>query len=122
MFTGLAQMCWSRRPVSIQEYENLGNEFSMKVDLPLCMVWDDLRKLEPMIRRLGEPDWLDDLKESLWEAINRAQDLQMCDIGMQVYNVELCPGCGCAPGDGLTENCTDENGCGYWRELGHNDA
>jgi len=29
---------------------------------------------------------------------------------------ESCPGCGCMPGDGLTEHCNDELGCGYWRK------
>lgn len=30
---------------------------------------------------------------------------------------EACPGCGCQPGDGLTEGCEDPNGCGYWRDM-----
>lgn len=30
---------------------------------------------------------------------------------------EVCPGCKCKPGEGLTENCDDELGCGYWRKL-----
>jgi type IV secretory pathway VirB10-like protein len=29
---------------------------------------------------------------------------------------EACPGCGCLPGDGLTEGCEDEGGCGYYRQ------
>lgn len=26
-----------------------------------------------------------------------------------------CPGCGCVPGDGITQECEHELGCGYWR-------
>lgn len=28
-----------------------------------------------------------------------------------------CPGCGCKPGDGMTEGCEAEEGCGYFRSL-----
>ncbi len=31
-------------------------------------------------------------------------------------NIEQCPGCGCLPGDGPTEGCTHENGCGSTRQ------
>lgn len=31
---------------------------------------------------------------------------------------QSCPGCGCNPGEGLTEGCTDPNGCGHWRGAG----
>lgn len=27
---------------------------------------------------------------------------------------DACPGCGCRPGDGRTEGCSHELGCGYW--------
>jgi hypothetical protein len=30
---------------------------------------------------------------------------------------DACPGCGCRPGDGLTEGCSHEFGCGYWRAV-----
>ena len=30
---------------------------------------------------------------------------------------EVCPGCGCESGEGLTETCDEESGCGYWRKL-----
>jgi hypothetical protein len=29
---------------------------------------------------------------------------------------EACPGCGCEPGDGVTEDCDDPAGCGFWKE------
>lgn len=28
-----------------------------------------------------------------------------------------CDGCGCHPGDGLTEGCEDQNGCGYFKRM-----
>ncbi len=31
-------------------------------------------------------------------------------------NIEACPGCGCMPGDGLTEGCEAESGCGTLRQ------
>lgn len=30
-------------------------------------------------------------------------------------NEECCPGCGAAPGQGLTDGCNDDGGCGFWR-------
>jgi len=27
---------------------------------------------------------------------------------------EACPGCGCMPGDGITDGCTHPEGCGYY--------
>jgi hypothetical protein len=30
---------------------------------------------------------------------------------------ENCPGCGCGPGDGITEGCNAIWGCGYYRHL-----
>lgn len=30
---------------------------------------------------------------------------------------QACPGCGCMPGDGITQDCNDPNGCGYNRNL-----
>ena|SRR5690349_7341640 len=30
---------------------------------------------------------------------------------------ENCPGCGCAPGDGITESCNHPDGCGYFKSL-----
>lgn len=31
---------------------------------------------------------------------------------------DACPGCGCEPGDGLTDGCEHPEGCGYFREEG----
>jgi len=28
---------------------------------------------------------------------------------------DACPGCGCQPGDGVTEGCEHPEGCGFWR-------
>lgn len=30
---------------------------------------------------------------------------------------EACPGCGCLPGDGLTEGCNHPEGCGFFRQF-----
>ena len=30
---------------------------------------------------------------------------------------EDCPGCGCAPGEGITEGCTHPDGCGYYGDM-----
>ena len=30
---------------------------------------------------------------------------------------EACPGCGCLPGDGVTEGCDHPGGCGYNRQA-----
>lgn len=47
------------------------------------------------------------------------QKLSDDDVALLVgEDSEGCPGCGCMPGDGLTADCTDENGCGFWREQG----
>lgn len=32
-------------------------------------------------------------------------------------NPERCPGCGCEPGDGLTDGCNETNGCGFYRGV-----
>lgn len=29
---------------------------------------------------------------------------------------EACPGCGCLPGDGISDDCEDEDGCGHWKK------
>lgn len=38
-------------------------------------------------------------------------------VGATVYvqDIDACPGCGCRPGDGLTDGCEDPDGCGYFR-------
>lgn len=30
---------------------------------------------------------------------------------------DTCPSCGCKPGDGVTEDCDDEEGCGFHKNL-----
>jgi len=34
---------------------------------------------------------------------------------------DCCPGCGCEAGDGVTEGCDDEDGCGYYKQLAKED-
>ncbi len=31
---------------------------------------------------------------------------------------EACPGCGCVPGDGITDGCHDPDGCGFHQQAG----
>jgi len=38
------------------------------------------------------------------------------DLGPEDLSPEACPGCGCLPGDGLTDGCEDPMGCGYNRQ------
>ena len=35
---------------------------------------------------------------------------------------EACPGCGCLPGDGVSEDCDDEAGCGFFKSLDAEEA
>lgn len=44
-------------------------------------------------------------------------DTQLEDLGKP--DSQACPGCGCMPGEGMTPECNDPNGCGYWRQQ-HN--
>lgn len=47
----------------------------------------------------------------------RAYDRCAADLGYFLSKtVEACPGCGCRPGDGITEKCNHPAGCGYWKE------
>lgn len=39
------------------------------------------------------------------------------EIEDEIAQGERCPGCGCEPGDGLTEGCAHPEGCGFFREL-----
>lgn len=34
---------------------------------------------------------------------------------------EACPGCGCIPGDGLTDGCFHPVGCGYYKRVDERD-
>lgn len=36
-----------------------------------------------------------------------------CHVCQDTRPEESCPGCGCQPGDGRTEGCTDADGCGF---------
>lgn len=33
----------------------------------------------------------------------------------EANGLDMCPGCGCKPGDGVTPGCTHEDGCGYFK-------
>lgn len=40
----------------------------------------------------------------------------------EVCGTENCPGCGCAPGDGVTPGCHHPMGCGYLRAEDSDDG
>jgi len=35
---------------------------------------------------------------------------------------DACPGCGCKPGDGITDTCDHPDGCGYFKALADEEA
>lgn len=45
---------------------------------------------------------------------------KVLDAGSVHPDDEKCPGCGCAPGDGITQDCDDLMGCGFWKRLSEN--
>ena len=57
------------------------------------------------------------------EEARRAYFAALCDIALaataepeeepESFDPEACPGCGCKPGDGITESCNDSEGCGW---------
>ena len=69
---------------------------------------DELREIE----RELEADYSDTVAGRA-EEINADLDA----IEEALDNDERCPGCGSEPGDGITEGCNDEAGCGYFRTL-----
>ena len=57
-------------------------------------------------------------------ADSRGEAVYLCDEGGAAEPVypaldpeDACPGCGCAPGDGVTESCDHVDGCGHNRAL-----
>ncbi len=54
---------------------------------------------------LLDSDWIEEIVEELEDLLPK--------------NPEACPGCGCLPGDGITDGCEDEDGCGYHRNPSH---
>jgi formate dehydrogenase maturation protein FdhE len=64
-------------------------------------------------------DGADDLEEEvefLGDAIKWLQQAQKEAIDeLERESAEACPGCGCKPGDGITESCEHPEGCGYFK-------
>jgi hypothetical protein len=46
-----------------------------------------------------------------------AYDLEVEEDEEEETSEENCPGCDAAPGDGASESCFDEAGCGYYKKL-----
>lgn len=60
-------------------------------------------------RLCGEFGLLREATQALaWAVLRDAQKAKETDP-------EACPGCGCKPGDGLTDGCEDAAGCGFLR-------
>ena len=50
------------------------------------------------------------------QAIERMVETAAPALRPSEFDPETCPGCGCLPGDGLTEGCSDPDGCGYFHD------
>jgi len=50
--------------------------------------------------------------------VGRGADLDY-EVTNAYWSDDSCPGCGCKPGDGYTEGCEEEDGCGTLRKMGN---
>ena len=50
---------------------------------------------------------------------NHIQELRDAGIHLECLEPadDSCPGCGAQPGDGVTEGCSHEVGCGFQRKM-----
>lgn len=74
-----------------------------------------LGHLETSLLRSGGDFISYDGASSIEAAVEELEAMEDDDPEEEEESEEACPGCGCLPGDGLTEGCEDELGCGYWR-------
>lgn len=57
-------------------------------------------------------------EEARARAEDQARRAEDSDLGAPDSDLgEACPGCGCMPGDGLTEGCNHPEGCGFYHAL-----
>lgn len=71
---------------------------------------EDLEYIRDVANNMFEDDCCDSIAVQLSEAMDR-----LCS-----HNVNHwlnCPGCGCKPGDGITESCNHPDGCGFHKEY-----
>ena len=59
----------------------------------------------------------DAVQQHQYEAIDKLFDMTPEELGQAAVNALACPGCGCTPGDGITESCNDPMGCGYAKSV-----
>jgi hypothetical protein len=57
----------------------------------------------------------------LADIVDQPRHVAVCGPWQFNDNPEACPGCGANPADGITDNCDDPDGCGFWR-MGFDDA
>lgn len=83
---------------------------------------DTFEELEPFVK---EADALEDVEEKkkVIEGFSLVEILSIGDGRKLVYfprvgyvDDDSCPGCGCKPGDGITQRCVHPGGCGTNRE------
>lgn len=65
---------------------------------------------------IGEGQFIDTYEDTLNKWLAEAQE-NFADDESHEDEDESCPTCGAVPGQGLTPDCDDPNGCGYWRKL-----
>lgn len=84
----------------------------------LADILDTLKEAVKLDQRaIGKPTIrANDLRSERDDYFDMAE-LMINDMGgdcmSRALMVEACPGCGCMPGDGVTEGCDDPIGCGY---------
>ena len=48
-----------------------------------------------------------------WSELEELCEIAGINLECEVDDDCSCPGCGCAPGDGVTADCDHPDGCGY---------
>jgi len=93
----------------------IANDITMKV------ITDSGPNGFPLVEYTGEYEQLLKLVAlSFTDDAEEAQEVVDDYLAWAADN-EVCPGCGCRPGDGLTASCNDPAGCGFWRAAGQAD-
>jgi len=69
-----------------------------------------LAKTDPIAKMLGE---------GLVHLLDDIQDQAANQTGPHVVygDIDACNTCGCLPGDGITDNCNDPDGCGWSKKM-----
>lgn len=89
---------------------------------------EDLQYIRDVANTMFEDDCCDSIAVQLSEAMDRLcssdprdeseKQFDAADAASQKEEGLLqCPGCGCEPGDGITESCNHPGGCGFHKEY-----